>query len=116
VAANNLAWIYAEQNVNLEVALQLAERAKSRLREDPQVDDTLGWVYYKKGLTELAISSFELSVRRDPKNPGYQYHLGLAYAQKGDKAKAREHLQKAAALGGGSKEGTEAKKFLATLG
>jgi tetratricopeptide (TPR) repeat protein len=116
VAANNLAWIYAEQNVNLEVALQLAERAKSQLREDPQVDDTLGWVYYKKGLTALAISSFELSVRRDPKNPGYQYHLGLAYAQAGDKAKAREHLQKAAALGGGSKEAAEAKKFLATLG
>ena len=116
VAANNLAWIYAEQNVNLEVALQLAEKAKSQLPEDPQVDDTLGWIYYKKRLDALAISSFELSVRRDPKNPVYQYHLGLAHAQAGDKAKAREHLQKAAALGGGSKEAAEAKKLLATLG
>ena len=116
VAANNLAWIYAEQNANLEVALQLAERAKSQLREDPQVDDTLGWVYYKKGLTALAISSLERSANRDPRNAGYHYRLGLAYAQAGDKAKAREHLQKAAALGGDSKEASDAKKVLATLG
>ena len=116
VAANNLAWIYAEQNLNLETALQLAETAKGKLRDVPQVDDTLGWVYYKKGLFPLAISSFERSVKGDPKNAGYHYHLGLAYAKSGDKVKARESLQKAAELGGDSKDATEAKKVLATLG
>ena len=116
VAANNLAWIYAEQNVNLETALQLAETAKGKLRDMPQVDDTLGWVYYKKGLFPLAISSFERSVKADPKNAGYHYHLGLAHAKNGDKVKARQSLEKAAALGGDSKDATEAKKVLATLG
>jgi Flp pilus assembly protein TadD len=86
------------------------------LRDLPQVDDTLGWVYYKKGLFPLAISSFERSVKADPKNAGYHYHLGLAYAKSGNKVKAREFLQKAAELGGDSKDATEAKKVLATLG
>ena len=55
VAANNLAWLTAEQGGNLDVAMQLAQTAKARLPDSPQVDDTLGWVYYKKGLHTLAI-------------------------------------------------------------
>src|SRR5262249_20643882 len=44
VAANNLAWLYAERNEKLDVALQLAQTAKSRLPNNDAVDDTLGWV------------------------------------------------------------------------
>ena len=53
VAANNLAFIYAEQGTNLDEALQLATSAKQRLPNDAGVDDTIGWIYYKKGLAEL---------------------------------------------------------------
>ena len=81
VAANNLAWMTAEQGGNLDVALQLAQTAKARLPDSHQVDDTLGWVYYKKGLHTLAIGSFQSSIQKDPKNPVYHYHLGLAYAK-----------------------------------
>jgi Tfp pilus assembly protein PilF len=117
VAANNLAWIYAEQNVNLEVALQLAETAKSRLPDVAQVDDTLGWVYYKKGLFTLAITSFKHSIELDPKSAGSHYRLGLAYAKVPDKANARASIEKALAIGGsGFKDAAEAKKVLATLG
>ena len=49
-AANNLAFIYAEQGINLDVALRLATSAKQGLPDDPSVDDTLGWVYYKKDM------------------------------------------------------------------
>ena len=40
---------------NLDVALGLAQTAKSQLANDPQVANTLGWVYYKKGLPGLAV-------------------------------------------------------------
>jgi tetratricopeptide (TPR) repeat protein len=115
VAANNLAWMYAEQGANLDLALQLAETAKRKLPEKAEVDDTLGFVYYKRGLWDLAIASFTQSTTKDPKNPGYHYHLGIAQLGKGDKAKARESLQKALALGGNFKEAPEAKKILATM-
>jgi tetratricopeptide (TPR) repeat protein len=95
VAANNLAWIYADNDGNLDVALQLAQAAKSQLPAIPEVNDTLGWVYYKKGLPALAIPPLQESVAKDPDNPIYRLHLGLAYARAGQKEKARTDLERA---------------------
>src|SRR5204862_1860628 len=63
VAANNLAFIYAEQGTNLDVALQLATSAKQRLPDDPSVDDTIGWIYYKKDLPLLVVRLLPDSLR-----------------------------------------------------
>ena len=115
VAANNLAWITAEEGGNLDVAMQLAQTAKSQLPDRAEVDDTLGWVYYKKGLASLAITSFQMSVERDTKNPLYHYHLGLAYAKNGDKDKARDSLKQALSLSPTFDGASDAQKALATL-
>jgi Tfp pilus assembly protein PilF len=72
-------------------------------------------VYYKKGLDTLAVKSFEETVRKDPANPGYQFHLGLAYLKTGDKAKAKTALQKALSSPGSFAGADEAKKLLAGL-
>src|SRR5262249_10338189 len=77
VAANNLAWLQAEAGENLDVALGLAQVAKRQLPDQPSVNDTLGWIYYKKGLMSLAITLFEQAAAKDPKDPTYYYHLGL---------------------------------------
>jgi tetratricopeptide (TPR) repeat protein len=115
VAANNLAWLTAEQGGNLDVALQLARTAKARLPDSHQVDDTLGWVYYKKGLNTLAIASFQSSAQKDPKNPLYHYHLGLAYAKDGDTDNARKALELALSLNPKFEGASEAQKALAAL-
>jgi tetratricopeptide (TPR) repeat protein len=80
------------------------------------VDDTLGWVYYKKELATLAISSFEQALARDPANASYMYHLGLAHLKNGDKAKARESLEKALKAKPDFPEASDAKRLLAGLG
>jgi tetratricopeptide (TPR) repeat protein len=116
VAANNLAWLYAEQNANLDVALQLAQTAKSQMPDNPDVSDTLGWVYYKKGLATLAIAAFKQSADKDPANAEYAYHLGLAHLKNNDKVKAREWLEKALKTKGDFKDAAEARKILAGLG
>lgn len=95
VAANNLAWIDATSNGNLDLALQLAQTAKARLPNRHEVDDTLGWIYYKKGLSSLAIESLSQSVQKQPDNPSYNYHLALAHHQNGNKAEAKKLLEKA---------------------
>ena len=115
VAANNLAWLLAETGGNLDVALQHAQAAKSQLPELPDVDDTLGWVYYKKGLATLAIQSFEESVRKDGKNALFHYHLGLAYLKNEEKDKARVSLKQALALNPSFDGAADAKKVLASL-
>jgi tetratricopeptide (TPR) repeat protein len=116
VAANNLAWLTAEeQGGNLDIALKLAQTAKSRLPDRPEVDDTLGWVYYKKDLATLAISSFQASIQKDAKNPLYHYHLGMAYMKNGDKDKARESLKQALSLNPKFEGAADAQKSLGTL-
>ncbi len=98
VAANNLAWMYVESGENLDVALQLAQTATRRLPDNPAMQDTLGWIYYKKGLASLAVPPFERSVKLEPSNPIFHYHLGLAYMKAGDPARARVALQEALTL------------------
>ena len=98
VAANNLAWIYADEKQNLDVALDLAERTTEQIPDYAEAWDTLGWVYKQKQLPLLAIAPFEKAVSRDPQNAVFHYHLGIALAGAGDHAKARESLQMALKL------------------
>jgi tetratricopeptide (TPR) repeat protein len=115
IAANNLAWMYAERGGNLDVALQLAQTAKGQLADRPEVNDTLGWVYYKKGLAELAIAPLRESVDKAPKVAAYQYHLGLAYAKNGNKADARKALELALSLDPKFDGAADAQRVLAGL-
>jgi len=98
VAANNLAWMYAENGGNLDLALQLAQSAKAQQPDSPAINDTLGWIYYKKNLAALAIPPLEASLAKSPNNASYRLHLGLAYAKAGQMAKARETLEMALRL------------------
>jgi Flp pilus assembly protein TadD len=115
VAANNLAQIHADRNENLDIALQLAQAAKAALPNVSEVDDTLGFVYYRKNLNSLAIRSFKQSVAAQPENPLYLLHLGLAYAQNGDKELARQALEKALKNNANFNGADEARKVLNSL-
>jgi tetratricopeptide (TPR) repeat protein len=114
VAANNLAFIYAEQGTNLDVALQLATTAKQNLPNDPSVDDTLGWIYYKKDMPALAVKPLQESLRKRPDNAETLFHLGLTYAKLGDKARARDTLERALKLDP-KVGGDEARRVLASV-
>jgi tetratricopeptide (TPR) repeat protein len=114
VAANNLAYIYAEQGSNLDMALQLATAAKPNLPDDPNVDDTIGWVYYKKDLASLAVGPLEASAKKLPNNAEVLYHLGVTYAKLGDKTKARNTLSRAMALDA-KVGGVDARRALASV-
>ena len=57
--------------------------------------DTLGWIYYKSGETDKAISLLEKVVKQAPGVPVFRYHLGMVYYKKGDLQSAKTHLAKA---------------------
>jgi tetratricopeptide (TPR) repeat protein len=92
-AANNLAWILAEEGVNAGRALSLAELAKRESPEDPHISDTLGWVLYKLGEYRRAVAALSESAAKLPGNPGVRYRLGLALGKSGDTTAAREALR-----------------------
>lgn len=95
VAANNLAWILADAYGDLERALPLAARAAAALPHRPEVLDTLGWIQHKRGDHASAVATFRNSLKYDPHNPQYLYHLALASAAAGDRPAARSALEKA---------------------
>jgi tetratricopeptide (TPR) repeat protein len=127
IAANNLAWLYAVQGEgNLDEAVRLAQGV---VQKNPQIAgfvDTLGWVYYKKGLNAVAVEQLQKAVALDEAaankvkgspSPTYRYHLGMALKAKGDKEGAKRELGVALRLADKApfRDVEEAKKALATL-
>jgi tetratricopeptide (TPR) repeat protein len=116
VAANNLAWIYVASNRKLDEALQLAQTAQQLLPDEPNVNDTLGWIYYQKKMASQAISHLENSVEKSPNDPTHHFHLGMAYVETGAWDKARQSLKRAFALKPDFDGSAEAKKALGMIG
>jgi tetratricopeptide (TPR) repeat protein len=127
IAANNLAWLYAVQGKgNLDDAVRLAQGVVQKNPNIAAFTDTLGWVYYKKGLyaaaaeqLQKAVSIDEATARRTKAAPSatYHYHLGIALKGKGDKDGSRRALESSLRLSDKSpfNDIEEARKALASL-
>ena len=90
-AANNLAWLYAEREENLERALDLARTATMAEKKSTYYD-TLGWVYYKMGELDRARDALEEALEIDPLWVESMYHLALVHLGKGDVGTAKRLL------------------------
>ena len=115
IAANNLAWVYAAEGENLDMALSLATQAKQMAPQLESVNDTLAWIQYKKGNYRVSISLAEDAVKKNPDKAMYRYHLGMAYKGAGDRERARAELQKALQLNLKGPDAEEAQRTLASL-
>jgi len=115
VAANNLAWIYAEQIRNLDRALALASSARKVMPTDPGVADTLGWTYYRKDLPLLGLPYLREAAQKQPQNAVYRYHLGAAYAKAKDPKNAIVELEAALKISTKFAGAEDAKKLLVEL-
>ena len=115
VAANNLAWMLAQSGRDLDTALRLAQIAHDRVPEESQFLDTLGYVYYRKQLPALAAPHFEQSIQRNPQEPVFHYHLGLAYEAMGEPQKAKTSYAQALKLSRGFDGSDDASQRLARL-
>jgi tetratricopeptide (TPR) repeat protein len=93
VALNNLAFAKAEEGVDLDQALTMAQRAVQAAPNSPELKDTLGWIYIKKQIPDDAIRIFRDLVVAEPKNAIFHYHYGMALSEKGDRTGARKELE-----------------------
>jgi tetratricopeptide (TPR) repeat protein len=112
-ARNDLAWLLAEEDKELDNALALALAAQ-RLDPTPDVLDTLGWVYLKRGENAEAVKAFEQAVEKRPDSASMRYRLAVSLSKAGDKPRAREMLQTALATGA-FPEADDARRELAQL-
>jgi len=116
-ASNNLAKLLVQTGGNLDVALSLAQTARTALPDSPAFADTLAWINYQKGAYQSAIGLLQEALKlqeknKAPDNPDIHYHLGMAYAKIGQNALAREQLERALKI---NPNASEAKKQLAQL-
>jgi tetratricopeptide (TPR) repeat protein len=95
VANANTAWIDAQEDKNLDVALGMAQKAESLMPDTPTITDTLAWVMYKRGDYTGAIPLLEGCVRKSPDSAEFHYHLGMALLATGGKAEAKEQIEAA---------------------
>jgi tetratricopeptide (TPR) repeat protein len=95
VANANMAWVDAQEGKDLDVALGMAQKAKSEMPEVPTISDTLAWVMYKRGNYSGAIPVLEECVKKTPDSAQFHYHLGLALMAAGQKEPGKVQLQAA---------------------
>ncbi len=98
-AVNDLAFVLAEIGTDLDRATQLAKDAKAARPDDHAVADTLGYVYYRKGLLEPALfelrSAVELAEVEGQQIADYHYHLGLVLKGQGRLEDAKASFDRA---------------------
>ena len=112
---NNMAYIYAEQEGNLEQALSYAQKAKQVAPKQPDILDTLGWVQYKRGNYKEALPNLKAAADGSPNNPTIRYHLGLVYHKLGIKDQAIAELKKSLSISDKFGEADDAKRLLSEL-
>ncbi|MBI9091315.1 MAG: tetratricopeptide repeat protein [Desulfobacterium sp.] len=94
-ALNYLGYTYAEMGENLVVAEELVSRALAIKPEDGFITDSLGWIYYKKGLISKAVTTLEKAADLTQFDPVITEHLGDAYMEDNRLEKALETYKKA---------------------
>jgi tetratricopeptide (TPR) repeat protein len=114
LALNNLAILYSEHLGQLDKAFDLAKKAKEAANE-PHINDTLGWILFKKGEYNNALPLLQESAGKLPDSPEIQFHLGMAHYMLGEEEPARIALQKVADAARDSPQKQEARRRLTLL-
>jgi Tfp pilus assembly protein PilF len=109
---NNLAYMLLDRAQSPDEALKFAERAKELAPDNAMIDDTIGWILYRKGVYARAVQHLESAVKREA-NATRHAHLALAYAARGDKNRGFEQLDAAIKLNPALPEVAAAQQALA---
>ena len=117
VASNDLARMMLHTGGNFDIALSLAQTARRGLPDAPGPSDTLGWVYYQKGVYPLAINYLQEALKLQeknklPENPDIHYHLGMTYEKMGQPSLARQHFEQVLKIFPNYRDAAEIKKEL----
>jgi len=111
-AYNALGYVFADQNINLDQAQTLLDKAVHLAPGNPFILDSMGWLQFRLGNDALASqyleNAFELSPQAD-----IAAHLAEIYWSNGDKKRARALLKQGWQL---DKENPTLKETLKRLG
>lgn len=114
-ALNYLGYMWAEDNVNLEKAHEMLERAVSQDPENGAYIDSLGWIYFRLGRLDLAEKYLTDATRLMPRDATVHEHLADVVAKRGDTSRALQIYRQALSLDPDAKEGEQIRSKIAEL-
>lgn len=115
VAANNAAWMLASTDTDLDRALRLANTAVSRSPADPNVADTLAFVYLKRNEPQPAANLLRPLTRSHPKFVALRLRLAEAALALGARDEAASELAAARLLSPTSEQRAEIQRIQSQL-
>lgn len=95
-AKNDLGYLWADQNKHLRRAEQMIRYALAQQPDNHAYLDSLGWVLYRQGKYEEALTWLEKAAAGEKPDGVILDHLGDAYAKNNQPEKARQAWQRAA--------------------
>jgi predicted Zn-dependent protease len=95
---NDLAYLIVDSGGNLEEALALAQKAVRASPEEPEMADTLAWIYFKKNQNESALQILRGLVSKYPEKPNFRYHFGMVLLKTGNDVSAKRELKAALSM------------------
>jgi tetratricopeptide (TPR) repeat protein len=85
---NYLGYSWVDQNINLDEAFKMLQRAVEQRPTDGYIVDSLGWAHFRLGHYDEAVKLLERAVELKPGDPVINDHLGDAYWRVGRKLEA----------------------------
>jgi len=87
-ALNYVGYTWADNNLNLDKALEYIRKAVDLMPDDGYIRDSLGWIYFRMGDEEQAIIELEKASEMVEDDPVIKEHLGDVYLQNDQPEKA----------------------------
>jgi pentatricopeptide repeat protein len=95
---NYLGYMWADRGVQLDRARELLEKAVAREPRNAAYLDSLGWVYFRLGMTDEAAKRLREAYHLEPDDPTIEEHMGDLEMKLGNVEGAVRHWQKALEL------------------
>ena len=95
MALNYLGYMLADQNMNLEEALNYIKRAVDIDPTNGAYLDSLGWAYFRLGKYDLAEENLTKAAQKINTDPTVHDHLGDLYQKLGKLKLAATHWERA---------------------
>ncbi|MFN5618276.1 MAG: tetratricopeptide repeat protein [Brevundimonas sp.] len=85
---NYLGSMWVDRGLRVEQGAEMIARAFAAEPENGNIQDSLGWAQYRRGLYDAAVETLEEAVAKEPANPEINGHLGDAYWKVGRRREA----------------------------
>ena len=94
-ALNFVGYSYAEEGVNLGEAERMIKKALVLSPNKGYILDSLGWVYFKKGMYSEALDVLKEAAALQSNDPAILEHIGDVYEKMGNMPSALDYYRKA---------------------